>query len=318
MTDLINIAKKILSEYYLCIWCLGRLFGGLSTGLSNKKRGEIIIEYIKMDIHYRIISGKRIPRKLINRVVFFYGDEEFNSLMKKYGIRLYYYSDRNSKCYICNNLFEKINVVVEKVYKKISKYEFDTFLVGVQQMPEVEKREEEIKRRYGIWFGENIRNELSREIGKALAKRFNAENIDRKYISKSPDIIVVIDLMKNSVEINSKNMEITLNAVKMVKDAPIFSTQCPDCRGGGCDTCLGTGRGMGDSFETLIGLKLLDIFGGERWKFGIRYIDKEKGYFKAKFRILNPHRRDVPEDILDILNVLVKDDGFKLISINVK
>ena len=40
--EILNVAKKIVSKYDLCDNCLGRVFAKLETGISNKKRGQII------------------------------------------------------------------------------------------------------------------------------------------------------------------------------------------------------------------------------------------------------------------------------------
>lgn len=317
MTELITIAKRILSEYYLCKWCLGRLFGGLSTGLSNKERGEIIIEYIKMDIHYKIICGERIPRKLLTNIISYYRDRKFIDLMKKYNLNIRYKHIQDKKCYICGDLFGKIDWIAEKIYRETSKYDFNTFQVGIQQIPEVEGREEEIKRKFGIWFGENIRNELSREIGKALAHIFNEKNLDREYVSKSPDIIIVVDLVKDEIVVSSRYLEVVMETIRYESETPIFSMNCPNCKGNGCDACYGTGREIGRSFEAVIGLRLLEFFGGERWKFGIQYIDKDRGYFKAKFKIINPKKRRGSSDLQGVLAKIARENGFKLVSINI-
>jgi len=38
--DVLEISKKILHEGPICDHCLGRQFAKLSTGLSNKERGQ--------------------------------------------------------------------------------------------------------------------------------------------------------------------------------------------------------------------------------------------------------------------------------------
>ncbi|KYK23884.1 hypothetical protein AYK24_07025 [Thermoplasmatales archaeon SG8-52-4] len=48
--EILDISNKILSKYDLCDHCLGRIFAKIETGLTNKKRGQIIkreIKYLK-------------------------------------------------------------------------------------------------------------------------------------------------------------------------------------------------------------------------------------------------------------------------------
>jgi len=54
--EILNIAKKIVSEYDLCDNCLGRVFAKLETGLTNKKRGQIIKKEIKFLKKIEIIN----------------------------------------------------------------------------------------------------------------------------------------------------------------------------------------------------------------------------------------------------------------------
>jgi tRNA pseudouridine synthase 10 len=45
--ETLNIAEKTLLEYKLCDHCIGRLFAKVETGLTNKKRGQLIRSYLK-------------------------------------------------------------------------------------------------------------------------------------------------------------------------------------------------------------------------------------------------------------------------------
>jgi len=45
--EILNIAQTTLSKYKLCDHCLGRLYAKIETGLTNKKRGQLIRSYLK-------------------------------------------------------------------------------------------------------------------------------------------------------------------------------------------------------------------------------------------------------------------------------
>jgi tRNA pseudouridine synthase 10 len=45
--EILNIAKKIVLKYDLCDNCLGRIYAKIETGITNKKRGQIIKKEIK-------------------------------------------------------------------------------------------------------------------------------------------------------------------------------------------------------------------------------------------------------------------------------
>ena len=45
--EILSIAKKTLAKYILCDNCLGRAFAKIESGLTNKKRGQLIRTYLK-------------------------------------------------------------------------------------------------------------------------------------------------------------------------------------------------------------------------------------------------------------------------------
>ncbi|MEM2907338.1 MAG: hypothetical protein QW739_04615, partial [Candidatus Odinarchaeota archaeon] len=47
--DILDKTTTILREHKLCCNCLGRMFGMLATGLTNKERGEAIITMLVMN-----------------------------------------------------------------------------------------------------------------------------------------------------------------------------------------------------------------------------------------------------------------------------
>jgi len=56
--SILDSAIKVLSKYYLCDRCLGRLFARLSMGWTNKERGEIIKKALVMELHRQYLEGK--------------------------------------------------------------------------------------------------------------------------------------------------------------------------------------------------------------------------------------------------------------------
>jgi len=318
MKNLTEVARRLLANYYLCEWCLGRLFGGLSTGLTNYERGKIIVEYIKMDTHFRIINEGRTPRKLLENLLKYYADDRFTELIKRHNLNIHTEKSVDYKCYICNGLFSELEDIVNEVFDKISKYEFRTFQIGIQQLGDIEIREEEIKKKFGIWVGENIRNDLSRELGKALMEKIISSGGEVEYSGKSPELTIVVDPLSRKIKVYLKSVEILVKVQRTDENAPIFSMNCNRCGGKGCEYCNYTGRDIGENFESLVGMLLLNIFVGDRWKFGIRYIDKEKGIFEAKFKIINPRKRYVDNNLVEKINGAVKNASFDILSVKYK
>jgi len=67
---ILKIADMILKKYHLCDHCLGRTFAKVETGLTNKKRGEIIREHLKV---YKKTDIKKcwLCNGLINEIIHF-------------------------------------------------------------------------------------------------------------------------------------------------------------------------------------------------------------------------------------------------------
>ncbi|MGC9138357.1 MAG: tRNA pseudouridine(54/55) synthase Pus10 [Thermoplasmata archaeon] len=146
----------------LCDHCLGRLFASLGHGLTNEERGKAIRVIYAMD-HDLNISDL--------------------------------YPD---KCELCNNIFDKIEHFADIVIKAIEGYEFNTFLIGTRNSREIVERDRIMLEKYGN-RGEDIGNELSREIGKAVYKR-----IGKDVSFNDPDITIVVDTEYEYAEVLPK------------------------------------------------------------------------------------------------------------------
>ncbi|MHC1593355.1 MAG: tRNA pseudouridine(54/55) synthase Pus10, partial [Methermicoccaceae archaeon] len=93
---ILDDARTVLSEGYVCDHCLGRLFGILSTGLSNNERGKAVRTVLALEDDVR-------DGQLLNA---------------------------HDECWICNGLFKHLNEWAERAIVALEAYEFDTYLVG--------------------------------------------------------------------------------------------------------------------------------------------------------------------------------------------
>jgi len=310
--NILVLTEKIVKDYYLCKSCLGRLFGGLSKGLTNRERGEILLQTLKMNSHYKLLSYKRIPRKLLEKLIFEYRFSELKKIAREQGINIKNRTNEGKKCYICNGLMDNINEITNRIIDKIQDIEFERFIIGIKRSKRIEEKEEEIKRKFNIWFGENIRNELSRELGKRILDKLNRNII---YEPKNPELLITIDIENMKIKIMIKPVRTTILISKLDKNAPIFSRVCTNCKGKGCATCEYTGKQVGNSLEYNLGKSLLKIYGGKRWRFGMKYLDKNKAILETSFKIVDPKRRNIGKEEIINLNKLLESLGFKIIDI---
>jgi len=292
MTDLLSLAQKIIKNHFLCLSCLGRLFAALSTGLTNRERGRIILEFVIMDTVSRIYKGRRIDKKLLTSLIYRYNIKYLQETALKYGILLpeYRIHDlKKQKCEICNNIMENLDLYVEKIVDALSKYRINTFYVGVKSIPEIEKKEDEVRSMYKLPFGENIRNELSREIGKRLSSRTRL-----RYEGEKPDVTILVDPLTFKISITHKPIVLSGQFIKYVKDYPIFARICKKCRGKGCKECNYTGKLPSESIEYKIGETLMSILEIAKWRFSIQH---HNDTILFRIQLINPHT-DVDNDLL--------------------
>jgi tRNA pseudouridine synthase 10 len=104
--------------------------------------------------------------------------------------------EKKGKCYLCNDIFENLDKIVEKVKKKLENYEFKTFLVGSKFPGELISREEEIWEENGVEFCEAIKTNFNKVVGVKLKKL-----LKKKIKFENPDIMVIVDLSNNKAEL---------------------------------------------------------------------------------------------------------------------
>ncbi|MCU0860536.1 MAG: tRNA pseudouridine(54/55) synthase Pus10 [Thermoplasmata archaeon] len=126
-----EIAGKALGRP-LCNHCLGRLFAGVSRGLSNDQRGLLV----------RMSLGPDAPP-----------------------------SPPDSECHLCRGLFTEVDKLSDIAVKASEGFEFSNFLVGTKVDPELLEREEQLWTEVGASETETVKSELNREVGKAIERK---------------------------------------------------------------------------------------------------------------------------------------------------
>lgn len=179
-SSVVETAARILKEYALCERCLGRCFGLLSTGITNEERGRAVIITMMLELSRRIFESGRGC-----------------SLLDK--LREVYTSDGRlrdpDKCFICGGVTSRVKMAAQKIAEAVKGYEFATFRVGITLPARLVEAEDEIRRRFFVKFGESIKSELSREIGKEVSRLIGAS------ASRNPDIDVTYNVASENIEV---------------------------------------------------------------------------------------------------------------------
>jgi tRNA pseudouridine synthase 10 len=247
-------AQEMLEAHPLCDQCLGRQFALLGYGLSDQKRGETLKLLLTMKNHQLALSGKKAGfsnlRILASNGSFDMAAEILRNMRKR--------ARKKRECYLCQKLFKSVDTLVKKALETLEEYEYTTFLVGVELPTAVEEREDEFKASFEVGYGESMRNEFSRDIGKKIAA---ATKKPAEY--KKPDVVILVRPFTGEVTLQSNPLYVGGAYKKLVRNIPQSKWLCRSCRGEGCPKCDGTGKMYPESVEEIIAGPLLEKTGGE-------------------------------------------------------
>jgi tRNA pseudouridine synthase 10 len=222
---ILDTACKILNSGPLCNHCLGRQFAKLSTGLGNDQRGRAI---------ELVLAMKACAEK----------DKEVQEELKRC---------KENKCWVCNNLFNHLELWAEKAVLALSDYEYDSFLVGTKVTGLLAENEEIIWAESGTIFAEPLKTELNREVGKRVEKLTG-----KKANLKKPQIVILLDLENDKVELEVNSLYIYGRYRKLIRGIPQTRWPCRECGGRGCERCGYTGKMYQESVDELIKIHLLE------------------------------------------------------------
>ncbi|MFX1250413.1 MAG: tRNA pseudouridine(54/55) synthase Pus10 [Promethearchaeota archaeon] len=254
-------AYALLESINLCNNCLGRQFASLLTGLTNAERGKSIKTVLALEYAQTFISSSEslsFMQKIADS-----GLLSASKTLKKYDPQL---NNQNLTCILCEDIFSNENLerICEQSLDKVKNIEFSTFLVGSVIPARIIDKEDEIRSKFGLEFGENIKSELNREIGKKLLPLFNEEKLVNL---KNPDIVFLVDCSSNSVSLQINPLFIYGRYKKLVRDIPQAKWHCKECFGKGCEKCNQTGKLYPISVEELIVNPLLPMVNSTEGKF---------------------------------------------------
>ncbi|MBN1763174.1 MAG: tRNA pseudouridine(54/55) synthase Pus10 [Methanomicrobia archaeon] len=216
--ELLESAQKIAREGPICDHCLGRQFAKIASGLSNERRGAIL----------RAALEERGE-----------GPEE-------------------GKCWVCNGLFEKLDVWGLQASETLKDYEFESFLVGTRVSGLLLENEDLLWEIAGAVHAEPLKAELNREVGKRIERETG-----KRAEFDAPELVVVLNLQTESVEVQSNAIFVYGRYLKFERGIPQTRWFCRACRGKGCERCNFTGKMYPESVEELISGSLLELFHGE-------------------------------------------------------
>jgi tRNA pseudouridine synthase 10 len=261
MSEILDIAKKILEEHCLCDNCLGRQFANLGYGLSNAERGKTIKNFLTFEAHSQILNGDKNGVKLLKNLAINGMFKFAEDTLKKLG---YKPKPQPKKCELCLGKLQELDRLVEEALKKVEEYEFNSFLVGAKIPEKIIEAEDSLRARYGINWGETIKSEFTREIGKIISR------ITKKHVDyKKPDIVFTFNPFSGEVDFQVNPLFIGGRYKKLVTGIPQAKWVCGRCKGAGCEYCGGTGKRYPESIQEIIEKPILNLTFGEKTEFHV-------------------------------------------------
>ncbi len=237
--EVVETACRILKEGSICDNCLGRQFAQLSTGLTNAERGRAL------KIALSLIADKKFKESGEKDVLELLAPSSEHA-QKRLGVVL------EQKCWVCSDLFKKLEGFASIAQKVLADYEYNSFHVGTIVRGELAEKEEILWTECKIAHGEPLKAEVSREIGKLLQQK-TGKNVDLA----RPEIVVLADLEREEVRLQVNSIFIYGRYRKLVRGIPQTHWPCRECRGVGCERCNFTGKMYSESVEELIAPEVL-------------------------------------------------------------
>jgi tRNA pseudouridine synthase 10 len=196
--DPVDKAIEVLSKYPLCDRCLGRLFARLGYGWTNKERGDAIKRLVVMRFHERILKNDPEAKELFIKIAPNIGEQASGLYKLLTGKEL-----EIRRCYICGNrLDEFIKEKAKEALTLLKAYDIDKFVVGVKVEKDIIEAEESLRREFGLEYGESIKSEIRREIGKMI------QSLDpqRRAYFEAPQATVLVHFPSGEIEINVNSL----------------------------------------------------------------------------------------------------------------
>ena len=197
--SIVDAARQVVASVPLCDRCLGRFFARLGYGWSNKSRGDALKRLIVMEIHRKHLEGLPLTEddfKVLENV----GEQAIPLLRLIAPGRP---TQRPSPtCAVCGGIIDGFIVsAARRGLSLLRAFDVRRFVVGAIVDPRILRLEDDIKTRFGLSFGESIKAELRREIGKLILSLDDSLTVD--FEEPEATLLVVFPEGHVDIQVNS-------------------------------------------------------------------------------------------------------------------
>ncbi|MFX1513739.1 MAG: tRNA pseudouridine(54/55) synthase Pus10, partial [Promethearchaeota archaeon] len=256
--NVLQQAFTLIDNYVLCDNCLGRQFGALGTGLTNAKRGKALKTVMTLSID----QSWRNNNYNVDSVLINLSKSDFEPALgihKKFATKKgVEFSIESSTCELCNGLFSEVRLseLAAACINQAQPFEYLTFLVGSIFPGETLEKEDELRARWNLSYGESIKSEFNRELGKVVASLLRD---DATVDFLAPDIVFVVDIKTSEISLSINPLFVSGKYRKLQGGISQSVWHCKACRGAGCEKCDGTGKKYLHSVEEFIVHPMIQI-----------------------------------------------------------
>ncbi|HJW96745.1 MAG TPA: tRNA pseudouridine(54/55) synthase Pus10 [archaeon] len=196
---IMETAKEILQKGHICDNCLGRQFGQILSGMTNKERGRALRTALALEY-----AVKPFPTEKSNFSMFNFRKGKNPETKEK-----------SRQCFVCGGLFESLEKWAEQAAKKLQAVECRTFVVSTSLSVSLIRLEEALWEEIGIEHCEPIKSEINRELGKLVAGRTGKEPDEGK-----PDVGILLDLERGRLDMQINPVYVYGRYQKLVRGIP--------------------------------------------------------------------------------------------------
>jgi len=257
--SVLDAALQMLEKHPLCDNCLGRQFALLARGVENDERGKALKLSLRMQASVQKLNGETEGLCTLKILAGNGFSVEAGETLRQSRKRV---PKPEQACLLCDGKFQSLDALVQKALREAACYEYATFLVGIELPTAVEEREDEFKAALNVVYGESIRHEFGRLLGKRLE-----EQTGKTVEFRKPDLAVIVNPWAETIALQVNPLFVAGRYCKLVRDIPQSKWFCGSCRGKGCEKCGGTGKLYPESVEEIVSKPLLEAAEGEKSAF---------------------------------------------------
>ena len=154
-------------------------------------------------------------------------------------------------CPLCENLFEDVDNIVERIVEQTGELDHGSLQVGVHVPKDLIQEEDRIRTRHAAPGSRPLKAAFSEAVQTGVSARMDGV----EFVKERPDLMILIDCLTLRIDVDIRPVFIYGRYRKLDRGIPQTRWPCRACRGRaeGCEACEGTGLQYPDSVQDLIG-----------------------------------------------------------------